>query len=223
MLFIFNVFWRRGATGGVSNVTQASRRERRKLTDAQLYANEQRRNHGESQLGADLDSESGKRQKCLLLERPALQSLPHRWLQRRDVSDQSDHRRFYLFWWECPVTTIHKHNTWKICIYGIQAFNVDSVQLLLSNVTEAVSTDWFLARIHCLQGLLHFPHLDGYQICPRHMKWQSVNGVNEGRQRGEITCSKSRQLKLKQGRCNSVLMRHQDPLSVTLVCFVYFF
>ena len=42
---------------------EEERPERRKLTDAQLYANKHRRDRGDSQLGADLDSEGGKRRK----------------------------------------------------------------------------------------------------------------------------------------------------------------
>ena len=44
----------------MNDAISATRRERRKLTDAQLYANEQLRDCGNSQLGADLDSEGGK-------------------------------------------------------------------------------------------------------------------------------------------------------------------
>ena len=41
----------------------ATRCERLELREAQLYANEHRRDHGDSQLWADLDSEGGKERK----------------------------------------------------------------------------------------------------------------------------------------------------------------
>ena len=104
----------------MSNAISTTRCERRKLTDAQLYANEQRCDHGDSQLGADLDSEGRERWKCLLLERPtfrslwSLWSLPHRWLHNAMWATRTSTGDFIAFGESaqsellCCSITLHK-------------------------------------------------------------------------------------------------------------------
>ena len=112
MPFIFNVCWRWGATGGMSDAISTTWRKwckKRNLTDAQIYANEQRCDHGNSQFGTNvIDGLLYRPMQAAWKTRPFGRFSRCSHCHRGDCSDQSDHRRFYRFWWECRVRVAPK-------------------------------------------------------------------------------------------------------------------